>query len=370
MAVIKSNELLCFMTHQYVKDSADNIKKAVLSTFVGEEILLAKNTLYNDHKDILGKSFPRKDSSKRSQAVADLDDIFEALAKLDSNKKLPKYSAIDICKLPGYSVPSVQANGELIDMVHLMANKLKSMETMLQNVYTLVQSHLPQCTDILEEVSRYKKPTYADTVGNTKLQSSPERQSLISSPTRGEGVHVHPNGSSGDPLPNATSTTSEEAISPRAIADVIPDSRPKVPAKRDLSSVASTYKKDDVNKGGFQLQRQEAKKLRRREILFGRHRTCSKLRGGPMPRRDYYISRLHADTTIPDMHEHLSDKGIKPLEVLDLTKEGHSLRSFKVSINLSDNDSFLDDNMWPFGVMVKRYFPPKSVIVVSDAVSN
>lgn len=106
MAGQKVNELLCFITHQYTRDPVDTLKETVLSFYDGDEVLNAKNMLFKDFKDILGKPVPRKDSAKRSQCVADCSDIFDALEKLDYSKQLPKYSAVEFTRLPGFKAPS------------------------------------------------------------------------------------------------------------------------------------------------------------------------------------------------------------------------------------------------------------------------
>lgn len=394
MTNIKPNELLCYVTHQFLKDSIDNIKKAVLSSFDGEEITLAKNTLFKDHKDVLGKSVPRKDSSKRSQSVADLDDIIDALSKLDSNKNMPKYSAIEISKLPGYSVPSIQANGELIEMVHLMADKMKSMESTLLNVESLISNHLPQCNDKINSIFNHVRPTYADATVNAQCSPSRITSSSAERP-------IPPTSSRPDERATSISTTrppsTESSSSPAISSDnvVVPaadaiqaihstfGARPKLLPHGDTGpknvKAVNVQTRNIISSGidsevgdGFQFQKQETRRLRRREILVGRKQSSeeSRLRGGPMPRRDYYISRLHADTQVKDMHDHLSSKGIIPIEIIDLTKEGHSLRSFKISINISDNNTFLDGDFWPFGVMIKRYFPPRSASGEGVSLSN
>lgn len=352
MAEIKSNELLCYLTQQFTKDSADDIKNAILSSFDGEEITIAKNTLFKDYKDILGKSVPRKDSSKRTQAMADLDDIFDALSKMDSNKKLPIYSATIISKLPGYAAPSVKANGELFELVNLMADRIKAMEGTLINVQKLILNHLPQCGDKVNAIFNHVMPTYADTTAKSKSATTVK----FSSPPTGTSKLAK------EPL-----ASKDDVSTPSA--DTLVLKGPEMGANSSPSNVIAevvdrceTITHVSNNTDGFQLQKQEARRLRRREILIGKKQSDnnSKLRGGPMPRRDYYVSRLHVETKVDDIQDHLSGKGITPIEVTDLTKEGHQLRSFKVSINICDNHSFLDGEIWPFGVMVRRYFPPRS----------
>lgn len=76
----------------------------------------------------------------------------------------------------------------------------------------------------------------------------------------------------------------------------------------------------------FHLSKYETKKLKRKETLIGMRQATqnSKIRAGPPPRRNFYVSRLIQETSESDMFDHLMDRGIRPVEIKDLTRDGNT----------------------------------------------
>ncbi|XP_031340966.1 uncharacterized protein LOC116169079 [Photinus pyralis] len=77
----------------------------------------------------------------------------------------------------------------------------------------------------------------------------------------------------------------------------------------------------------------------------------------------YYVSRLHPDTTIPQISEHMKNKSITPTVIQQMpSKYPESYSSFKISIQPEDNELFLSPTTWPKGSQNNGNVNTKSVL--------
>ena len=94
------NELLTYAIHYIHSSAIDNIKKVVQQFYSEDEILEAKRLLWRISADDLGPLPERKSTKVRNASIANINDIFDSLVKLDVAEKLPDVSAKNIDKLP------------------------------------------------------------------------------------------------------------------------------------------------------------------------------------------------------------------------------------------------------------------------------
>ena len=90
------NKLLTYAIHYLSSSTISNIKKVVQQFYTDEDILEAKRLLWEASNDILGAFPERKTTKARNASLANINDIFEALAKLDAESKVPNVSAKNI----------------------------------------------------------------------------------------------------------------------------------------------------------------------------------------------------------------------------------------------------------------------------------
>ena len=94
------NELLTYAIHYIHSSIIDNIKKCINQFYSEDDILEAKKVLWSISNDVLGAMQERKSTKARNASIANINDIFDALMKLDSLDKLPNAVAKNIDKVP------------------------------------------------------------------------------------------------------------------------------------------------------------------------------------------------------------------------------------------------------------------------------
>ena len=79
------------------------------------------------------------------------------------------------------------------------------------------------------------------------------------------------------------------------------------------------------------------------------------IRGGELPVRDFFISRVHKDDGVEQLRDFLTSKGIETRDVV-LTSIGDAkFNSFKLSVSVDDAEKVMDPLMWGRGVRVQRW---------------
>ena len=84
----------------------------------------------------------------------------------------------------------------------------------------------------------------------------------------------------------------------------------------------------------------------------GEHR----VKGPPEPQRQLFIYRVDRQTETEDLKTFIQQAVCS----LDCVSKGDSKhKSFKLSVSLSQFKRLFDEQMWPEGIRVRRYYPPK-----------
>ena len=118
----------------YLDNSAlENIKKIATLFYDQDDINNAKKVLWENRSEILGPYVERKKSDKRSVAEANINDILEALIKLDSAQKSPKFVAQNLDKLP-------ERQPEELNVLTLI-NRIASIEKTIKNNNDVLSQH-------------------------------------------------------------------------------------------------------------------------------------------------------------------------------------------------------------------------------------
>lgn len=94
------NELLTYAKHYINCSTIDNVKKVIHNFYNNDEIIEAKKALWSIAPSTLGNFPDRKSSDKRHMSIAHVDDIFDALKRLDALDKLPEVAACNLNRLP------------------------------------------------------------------------------------------------------------------------------------------------------------------------------------------------------------------------------------------------------------------------------
>ena len=94
------NELLTYLCYYINNSTLGNIRRNIAIFYTCDEIIEAKKLLWNLSKDNLDQYTERRSTDRRSCSEASLDDIIEAIKKLDGLSKLPNFVARNVVKIP------------------------------------------------------------------------------------------------------------------------------------------------------------------------------------------------------------------------------------------------------------------------------
>jgi len=78
--------------------------------------------------------------------------------------------------------------------------------------------------------------------------------------------------------------------------------------------------------------------------------------GAPEPNRHLFVFRANPGTSTENVRDHIVSKGVKVIEISNVSHTNAKYRSFKVTIPVSSMDTLLAENMWPPGICVRKYY--------------
>ena len=123
---------------------------------------------------------------------------------------------------------------------------------------------------------------------------------------------------------------------------------------------------DHTDDEGFSLPQYYVKQQRRMNNRkakvvtgVGTKRSDHKVRGAPEPERQLFIYRVDRQTLTEHLKIFIQEAGITVCSLECVSKENSKHKSFKLSVPLSHFKRLFDDQMWPEGIRVRRYYPPK-----------
>ena len=102
-------------------------------------------------------------------------------------------------------------------------------------------------------------------------------------------------------------------------------------------------------------QRQKTNK-----IIKGKSKSSGGVSGAPEPSRHLFIYRVSKETDNNDLHCFISERKFTVRDLNCISNPDAKFKSFKLSVPMSQYDALFKDDMWPEGIMVRRYIPPKS----------
>ena len=178
------NPVLAFIKAFRLRGSIDSLKRAALAKFDSVLLCKAKKELWeSDCSTILcdaGLSFRiRRDSEKRTQAAADLDDLLQAFDKLDELDNIPDIfcEATDLVILPPIVVDNctaiVQRNSATLD---ILTSKLD----FLSSEVSALCSKLGKASDtsLLHRPPQVSSPSHINS-GQSQPSSTHRQENLI-----------------------------------------------------------------------------------------------------------------------------------------------------------------------------------------------
>ena len=338
------NEVLSYCAYYMHSSTRDAIKRVVLDFYNPEEISYAKRTLWDSlGSEFLGNTKSRQDSHIRFAHECEIDDILNALAKIDADQSDSEghvhFVAYDLGRLPRVAPEELDVSSlalRLIDLEH----KYKSLESKVAKN----SDNVALAMDINLQTTGYANAARRHVPNTTPGQ-------VISRPTQKPPHPPRPPPVAQDDT-NVNTALNAEPTSSDASGSAA------ISASRNSPSPAASGSSSSSDSGGFQLQREERRRLAKRtsrQPVYGSSESVSALRAGKR-HRDLFVFNLDADTTGEGLKKFLLDSEITAEEVECQSKDNSFNKSFRLKVDSVDADKLLKPEFWPARVGIRPFF--------------
>lgn len=320
--MVAVNELLWYMCTVLQSSTKDKTKDAILSFYEVGEIAEAKNRLYDDFKETVGKPPSRRGSSRRSEEEADLNDIFEALDKLDKANISPEYYAKNGIRVP-LILPEISGEHQTCAM------NMKAIERRVAQLEMTIsaQQTLPS-----------KPLSYSEAA---EFPPMPKSESHVvqfrSSANMTLNAREHAVKMNSLPMNRTAHAQQSHQSAPR---------NKREPMRRQ----------DNIrNKGDIAIG------------TGGNQRIGGNgLRGAPPPKRDFFIYRVDKSETIERVSDHLNCLGVNVINVERTSHEEAKFASFRLTTSREYLDTIMNPDNWPEGIRVRPFYQKRTASYSND----
>ena len=348
--------LLAYVAYARVSGTNDMIRNAVISTFTSEQIASAKNAIWRQSlHDVIGPLPKRRLTSMRSIAEANVQDILDALQKLDRADRLP---SIAILSTELGAIPKAHPEEVLpISMADRM-NKLEHRMTELMDVVERVVSENAQLRDGVNIGHSTAEPRQ----DGARVPPPPSHPSTTL-PVTGKKSKKKKAGKQPD-MPGAA-TLRGALLEPNLLEHVqlarSSSSSPPDSDSDDDPFIEVKHKKDRNKKVQITVRRTERKPLVTGSANAGFKSLC-----GAEPNRHLYIYGVAEGTTEEDLRDWITSElkaNLKHLEKVPPSVNrppGATSQSFHATVSLRDYDILCKPESWPEGISVRRFYPARS----------
>lgn len=354
MSTVYVNEVLCYMVH-FMKCSTEYSLKNVLSKFYTlDELNDAKTALLEntcpDGRAIIENV---QDFSRSRRSVdKSVSDLIAGVAALDKEHFMPIFSAVKLDRIPSFEPEDLS----LVAVIDRLA-RLESNHVNCERTITSIQS----------ELSEYKLNVHKN---SDMLKSICENSNT-------ENLHSKTKNSQPERIRNNTYAKR------LTMCDKIPSTTTRWPSWPDqLDGTSANYQKPlsklithdndwagsshSVNSvysklDGFEPSRYEKKKDKRKQnkLITGSKKGPKLAR---VPRYHFHIRNVSNDVNDDEIKTLIEDTATEIIEFVKVSNETAFSKSYRLSIPADDQEKILDEDVWPEGIVISRFFFPRKRI--------
>ena len=124
---LRVNEFLAYVNTNRHQSSKLKIQMVCMKFYADQDVIDAKQVLYDEYSHELVDPQNRQESNNRSKAEKSVEDIYVAFQKLDEMEVEPCFAAGDIKRLPNFTPEEMDLTSVLDRLVRL-ENKMNSVE--------------------------------------------------------------------------------------------------------------------------------------------------------------------------------------------------------------------------------------------------
>lgn len=355
------NAIIAYIAFSMQKGTAEKIKSVVTAHFVIEDIIAAKEDLWRaGDTEIIGERKRRRDGSLKTEKYSHVDDIVSAIYLLDAADKMPDIvlSATDLGKIP-------RSHPEELNDISL-ADRLNTIEEQMTSLRQIVDGNVSSNHSLKRQILELQmKPSvsFANVAASNVTQSQQLRVPIsemsadVQRPTVQSTQHQTSGGAGGvRPKDNqGHQRTPQQHVTHGQSAGVTPKASGSLLQSDVFSSVSANL--DGFQEPSHVIRDRRRQDNRRKRVVQG-SKSGGRIRGAPS-HRDVFVYRLLPETTTDLLTKHIEDEGISVHNIDCISNPNAKYKSFKVQINLADNDKMFNPDMWPEGIRVRKFIPPR-----------
>lgn len=349
--------VLCYVASARETSKKNDISHLVSAYFASELVTEAKTTLWNSApSDVIGEYTRRQNTDKRTCTEAHVQDIYDAMRKLDEKKCLPCFAvkATDL-----HLLPKAQP-GELLD--YSVTERVGQLERKLDRFSETIDLVCNSNASLRDEMETLRRTVHALPPA-INIQTPTAGSSRTDTDSRNTGKSSSYSGAAKNA--NDETTTNVKSSDPTFLP--IPDNLDRGHSGNwpSMSSLGSA----NNNKDDFEIPRENQRRMDRARDKSKRRRPTKVYKGtgddfnslkGSEPDRDIYVFRLLHSVTDADIRSFLDSKNIEIRKLQQISDDAWNTKSFKVTVCASQLKDALE-LAWPKNVCVRRWrFVPKT----------
>ena len=376
-----NSPLLSYMYASLQTGTREQLKRVVLGHFDPKLISDAKKDLWKCYGDVLGKMKERKGSCTKPKYEFEVDDVLDAMNKLDTLKIEPNLvvSASDLFLLPR-TRPEEVLPISIIERLSTLESQMKRIieeyvvDPCRSEIFSTLREIAQDNVTLKRRVDSLEmpppvlpqpvnpRPQHTQVLKNSQLLQQQQQKSQSS--------HQHLM----QQQPNQESLPHSSLQQPQQPPDrqqppyqqqtsKLPPAGPTAPTRRNdvhgsQGSLASWPSLASAQE--FQLPAKQQRKMRRRAMRNRGTRSTAddtQLKGAPVPMRDLFVYRVMKPSSCDDVKRYIQSLNLNA-EVGDIELLAHpeaKYNSFRVSCDVTNFKQLLKGENWPDGVCVDRF---------------
>ena len=71
---------------------------------------------------------------------------------------------------------------------------------------------------------------------------------------------------------------------------------------------------------------------------------------------NFWVGYAHVDSTADDIKSWTEGQGVKVVEVVDIPQRHNRFKSFKLCIRKKDTEKIHEEDFWPEGIILRKFF--------------
>ena len=404
--------ILAYIVYALQKGPPAKIKDVITQHFTSSEIKEAKGELWRVCQEDLETEKNHRTTRERTAEMANVEDIIEAILKLDSDSKLPRVmvAAEDLHKIPRPAPEELNdiSVSERLDRLELknvdIQEKLNDCLADNKILKSILKRNSTGGTEIIHS-SMIRSPSpstvwsssFTDqslveaAVINTQKEEHPHKEATLPSSASSASSVIKENSKTSQTyaekvsskstpailqtkprdaqnnvspieqraIQPPSSTTSEKAqVSAASVSEAASSSRV---ADSAVNGVNSVHKSSDNKNNEFEIPAYHRKKTeRKKKKVIGEKKYA--IAFGAEPCRSIFISRIVNNVSIDDVKDMIKTIG---LDIRDLVKVSHKdarLQSFRLDIPKHQLHKAFNICEWPDDVVIQPYYRPKGTV--------